>query len=263
MENDGVICPSSALCLSSAALMEHILSALDEGRPLAVVSMGATEAFVMAQYTIFPESEIMSHPEAIVANMGIKDGFYHRGIRLPNLEARDAAVEAVHQADILGYNLMVTEARELGERVLKAYDIKPTLIFEAHMRRVIMFSQKDKFAAMLQGRKLLLISSQAARMRAALLNKYRREYRCQIVAGLKINDYSDMERLKQEIMQYSFDLCLLAAGTNALILAPFIARKTGAVAFDLGSGLDSLVTGRIVMDGWLADIIGVDRLLSM
>ncbi|HWP96280.1 MAG TPA: GT-D fold domain-containing glycosyltransferase, partial [Syntrophomonadaceae bacterium] len=202
-------------------------------------------------------------PEAQIANMGIQSGFHHRGIRFPSIAARDELIEAVRQADIVGFNTIVESACALTERVFSAYDIEPMLIFEANIRRVIMFSQKEKFMAMLQGRKVLLIGSLAPIMKSKLEWKYRRKYQCDIVGAISIHEYEEIARVKDEIQHYEFDLCLLAAGVNAVILASYIAQSCGKVAFDMGSGLTSLMTGEIVMDQWLAYIIGLDKLFKM
>ncbi len=249
--------------LNSQQLLQKIITALDKQEPCSVVSVGATEAFVMAQYSLFTEEEFMNHPEAIIANQGARSGFNHRGISFPNLEARDQAVEAVKQADVVGYNILVTEARRMCEKVFAIYGIKPDYIFEANLRRVIMFSQREMFEAMLSNRKLLLIGSQAPQARLRLQNDYCESLNCDIVGAVSIYEYEEIPRVKDEIGKYEFDLCLLGAGINALILAPYIAESLGKVAFDIGWGMESIVTGHIVLDQWLAYIIGLERIMLM
>lgn len=244
-------------------MLNCVIHSLKQQTPLAVVSVGATEAFVMAQYTIYSEEEFMMHPEAQVANMGIRSGFHHRGIRFPNLAARDEVVEAVRQADIVGCNTIVESARLLTENVFSSYHIAPALIFEANIRRVMMFSQQEAFMAMLQGRKVLLIGSLAPLLKERLEWKYLKKLGCDIVGAVSIYDYEEIPRVKAELDQYDFDLCLLAAGVNAVILAPHISKRYGKVALDIGSGLISLMTGEVVMDQWLAYIIGLDRIYKM
>ncbi len=249
--------------LTSRELMDIILNALIKKEPCSIVSVGATEAFVMAQYTLFSEEEFMRDPEAVVANQGIQSGFQHRGIRFPNIKARDEAVDAVRKADIIGYNTLVDSARRLTESVFRAYDIQPRLIFEANLRRVLMFSQKEKFFEMLRGRRILLVGSPAPRARAALEQNFQKSLNYEIAAALPIYEYEEINRVKEQIVRCEFDLCLLAAGINAVILAPFIAKSMGKVAFDIGSGMESIFTGEIVIDAWLTYIIGMDRLLRM
>ncbi|MEN6324665.1 MAG: GT-D fold domain-containing glycosyltransferase [Syntrophomonas sp.] len=249
--------------LSSAQLMDRIHSALDQKEPLSVVSVGQTEAFVMAQYTLFSEEEFMRHREAYNANLGIQSGFMHRGIRFPNLAARDAAVEASRQADIIGFNTLEPNARNLTERVFAAYGITPEYIFEANIRRVFMFSQTDKFKAILNRRKVLLISSLAAQAMDALNRQYGDELELDIVGAISIFEHEDIPQVKKDIDAYDFDFCLLGAGVNALILAPYIAKQYGKVAFDIGWGMQALITGEVVSDSFITDVIGLENLLNM
>jgi len=249
--------------LSSRQLLDRIIEALTRKTPLSVVSVGATEAFVMAQYELFSETEIIGHPEALIANRGERQGFNHRGIRFPNIAARDQAVEAVRKADIIGYNTLIESAKTLTERVLHAYSITPSDLFESNLRRVIMFSQPDRFKAMLRGRRLLLIGSPAPMVRQALQNPYRQDLSCEIVGAIPIYEFEDIPRVLDSISSYEFDLCLLAAGVNALILAPYIAQSFSKVAFDIGWGMESLVTGRVVLDQWLAYLIGIENIMGM
>jgi len=249
--------------LSSSELLDNIIEALMNKTPLSVVSMGATETFVMAQYILYSEAEIMDHPEALVANRGERQGFYHRGIRFPNISARDQAVEAVRKADIVGYNTLIEPAKTLTERVLHAYGIKPAKLFEANLRRVIMFSQPDRFKDMLRNRRLLLIGSPAPMVFNSLQNTYRQDLSCEIVGAIPLDAFEDIPQVLDSIGKYDFDLCFLAAGVNALILAPDIALSFGKVAFDIGWGMESLITGRVVLDQWLAYLIGVENIMGM
>lgn len=249
--------------LNSSALIERISSCLNKETPLSVVSVGATEAFVMAQNVLFSEDEILHHPEARVANWNIQKGHYHRGLRFPNLAARDAAARAARQADIIGYNTIVYSARQLAERVLSVHNIDPPAVFEAHLRRVIMFSQKDKFIGMLKDKKLLLVGAPAPDIKRKIEIRYLHAYNCQIIGAISIYDFQEINRVKEEIAQYEFDLCFLAAGTNALILAPYVAKHLGKVAFDIGHGMTSLATQKPVLDDWLVRVIGLDNIMKM
>ncbi len=85
--------------LSSSELMDLLTNALHDKIAFSVVSVGTTESFVLAQYTILRETEFMGHKEAWVAAQGVKRGFDHRGVRFPNVKARDAAAEALQIAD--------------------------------------------------------------------------------------------------------------------------------------------------------------------
>lgn len=249
--------------LSSSQLMDKILYALENKEPLSIVSVGATEAFVMAQYTLYSEEEFMSHREAYNANRGERSGFFHRGIRFPNIQARDDAVEAAKKANIVGYNTIVDDARSLANQVFKAHNIHPQYSFEANIRRVIMFSQKEKFEEMLKGRKILLIGSLTPEAKTALDKNLKAKLGFDIVGAITIYDYEEIPQVKREIENYDFDLCIIAAGTNALILAPYIAETYGKVALDIGWGIKSLITDEVIHDSWIDEIIGLENLFNM
>jgi hypothetical protein len=249
---------SNAKELNSGQLMDRILDALGKKEPLSIISVGQTEAFVMAQYTIYSEDVFMKHPESRKANKNEK----LRGIHFPNVKARDEAVEATRNADIIGYNTIFESYKELAEKVFNAYDIKPEFIFEANIRRVIIFSQKGKFKEMLRGRKILLIGSQAKNARGALIKKWQNKLGFKIVDTIPIYHYEEIPQVKEEIARNDFDLCLLGAGINAVILAPYIARTLGKVAFDIGFGMESLITDQIVA-GTGTRNIGIETLLKI
>ncbi len=254
---------SSSVTLDSRQLMMKINDALQQRQPLAVVSVGQTEAFVMAQYSIYTEQEFMRHREAYNANRGEKSGFMHRGVRFPNLAARDDAVAAARKADIIGFNTIEVNARALTEKVFDYFGIVPPYCFEANIRRVFMFSQRDLFEKMLAGRKVLLISSIAPQAQKGLEEQLQEQLGFEIVGALPIWEYEEIPKVKQELDNYDFDLCLLAAGVNAAILAPYIAETYGKVAFDIGWGMKSFITGSVVTDSFITEVIGMENLFKL
>jgi hypothetical protein len=254
---------SKQTVLSCSELLDKIINALETKTPLSIVSMGATEAFVMAQYSIYPEEEFMQHREAYNANLGERSGFFHRGIRFPNRRAHDDAVEAVRKADIVGYNTLIKEARELAEKVLEVHNLQPRYIFEANLRRVFMFSQRERFRKMLSGRKILLIGSLAKDAKTALEKELAGELGFEVVGAISIYENEEIPYVKEQLGRYDFDLCFLAAGVNALILAPYITEKYGKVAFDIGHGMMSFINGEVFLDGWITEEIGLENLYRM
>ncbi|WP_010283360.1 GT-D fold domain-containing glycosyltransferase [Bacillus timonensis] len=246
--------------LGSSELMDHILDSLEKRKPLAVVSVGATETFVMAQYNLLSEEEMMNHLEAEIANKGVKRGHDHRGIRFPNVDARDQAVEAMKSIDIAGYNLLWydMDSGELTERVFDHYNIWPPYYFECHLRRVIMISQKQKFQKMLTNHKVLIIAGYADEVKVALEEKG-----YTVTGAIKIEEIEDIPRVKEELKDYEFDLCLIAAGTSAIILGAHIKNVYGKVVFDLGQGMETLITNEIQDSVGVIKNLGLDKLLSL
>lgn len=255
----------NSIQLTSSELLDKIIDALNRKQPLSVVSVGYTESFVMAQYAILSENEIMDDPETIAANSNcsLDRGHFHRGLIFPNIQARDVTVEAVKKANIIGLNLNIPTAGNLTKRVFDYYKISPDYVFEAYIRRVIMFSQHSKFHQMLAGRKILIICNYADEVKKSLEKNLMKKIGFDVVGAIKIKQFTDLPRVKNEIDSYDFDLCLLAAGTNAVILGSYIANESGKVAFDLGQGMESLITGEIEGEYWLDEEIGLKKLMDM
>jgi hypothetical protein len=246
--------------------MDKILYALERRIPCPVVSLGASESFVLAQETLLSYHKFMAHAEAKVANRGTKRGQEHRGIRFPNLKARDELADALKRINIIGYNLTIFDdhSGQLTEKVLQHYHIRPTYTYEAYIRRVIMFSQKAKFEQMLKGKKIIVICGYADEVAKALNRNLKRSLGFTIVDAIKIHEYEEIQKVKREIQVLDFDLALLAAGMNAIILASYIANVKGKVAFDIGQGMESLITGQIIDEnGFLSKTIGIVNLLKM
>lgn len=252
--------------LSSGDLMDMILDALNRRAPCPVVSLGASETFVVAQDTVLSYRKIMNHAEAKVANKGIRRGQEHRGIRFPNLKARDALVDALRKVEIIGFNLTIrdNDSGLLTEKVLNYYDLWPKYTYEAYIRRVIMFSQKEKFEQMLKKRKILIVCGYADEVEAALNRNLKNKLDFEIVGAIKIHEFEEIPKVKKEILAYDFDIALLAAGLNAIILAAYISQVKGKVSFDIGQGMESLITGNIQDSvDFLTKTIGIINLFDM
>lgn len=252
--------------LNSAQLMNNILFALERRTPCAVVSLGASESFVLAQGTVLSLRQVMMHAEAEVANRGLKRGQEHRGVRFPNLQARNELAVALKAVDTIGCNLTIFDEHsgELTEKVMNYYQIRPSFIFEAYIRRVIMFSQKKKFDEMLREKKIVIICGYADEVADALNRRLKGQLNFTVVDAVKIFEFEEIPDVKRRLLSLDFDLALLAAGMNAIILAEFIANVKGKVAFDIGQGMESLITGQIVDENcFLSKNIGIVNLLKM
>jgi hypothetical protein len=246
--------------------MDKILYALKHRLPCPVVSLGATESFVLAQDTVLSYRQLMRHAEFAVANQGLQRGQQHRGIRFPNLKARDELAEALKRIDIIGYNLTIRDEHSglLTEKVLEYFNLQPTYTFEAYLRRVIMFSQKNKFLDMLRGKKIIIVCGYADEVKDALNHRLKNKLGFTIAGAVKIHEFEEIPRVKKEIQDLDFDLALLAAGLNAIILADFIAINMGKVSFDIGQGMESLITNSIQDESnYLGQTIGLVNLFKM
>jgi hypothetical protein len=246
--------------LNSGELMDRIIQALDDNTPLSVVSIGSTESYVMAQYTVMSERRFMRHREAIATN----SGKVSRGFTFPNVKLRDEMVDAVRKSDIVGYNICLRDiyAGKMVQKVFQVYGIKPQLVFDTLIRRVIPFNQKIKFKKMLKNRRIVLIGSNATEVKKALERRWGKRFLFEIVACIPMSSYDDMEEVKRKLDSIDYDLALMTAGVNAVILASYIADQHRKVAFDLGQGMNSLITKQVVETGFVRRV-GLQRLMKM
>lgn len=251
---------SSYKAIDSSKLLNIIIKALDEKKPLSVVSLGATESYVLAQYTILSEKEFMNHSQAKSTNRNKSQ----RGFKFPNVQLRDELAKAAKKADIIAYPYLIQnmDAGLMTEKVMKAHHIKPKYVFEANIRRVIMVSQQRKFEKMLKGRKILLIGNAAEEVRRAMNKRLKEKLSLEIVGTINIESFEDVPAVKEKLANYDFDLCLLSAGVYAVILAPYIAEKYQKVAFDLGQGLRTLINGEIQVTAFVRSV-GLKKLMKM
>lgn len=246
--------------LNSQQLLDKIILSLDKKKPLSVVSVGSTESYVMAQYEVLTEEQFMSHKEAIATNKGST----LRGFTFPNVLLRDQMVNAVRKADIVGYNMLIRKMKAglMTEMVFEAYNIQPKVLYDSMIRRVIVFSQKERFKDMLRNRKIVLIGRKAKEIEGALSQMVSRTLPFKIVKSIAMHSFNEMEEVKKKLDQMEYDLVLISAGVNAVILAPYIATAHGKVAFDIGQGLHSIITGDVVNSGFVKSI-GIENLMKL
>jgi hypothetical protein len=108
-----------------------------------------------------------------------------------------------------------------------------------------------------------MIGSLANDAKAALEKELAQELGFQVVGAIAIYENEEIPYVKEQLELYDFDLCFLAAGVNALILAPYIAEKFNKVAFDIGHGMQSFIDGEVYLDGWITEEIGLENLYNM
>lgn len=189
-----------------------------------LVRVGDAENQVMAQGTIIAEDEI--------AEIWWAEDENWTGVTLPNYTARDRLLDAVQKADIVGvlHQDEVFIWKPLTEAVFSHYNIKPRQLCYAFINTYL--PKSEQFISLLEHYRLLLIGKAASSLALLLQEKYGIE-----VAGtIPISNYSELEWVIEESSQLDFDLALISAGSNAVILAVELAAQ-GKVAIDLGRGM--------------------------
>lgn len=209
-----------------------IRNALDHKKPFSLVRIGDGENICLAQSSVWSVKRVLKEPWAVKANRG------EMGVTLPNLHLRNQMVSEIRKADVVGVlspgDALIRAPRELKRPLTNAvftyFGLSPSIRCDACINR---YAPQDKdFWNLLKGRRILIISRHARRIKLILQQKRG----LQVVGAIPFSHYRQIgSTLKQvSAMKHSFDLALLSTGVNAVILAPRIARMTGKVALDFG-----------------------------
>lgn len=217
-------------------VLRRIKHALDNHQPFSMVRIGDGENIVLAQKSVWNIKSVLREPWAKKANSGKK------GVRLPNLKLRNQMVRSIKKANIVGIlppGDTRTYApnrlkRPLTNKIFRFYKLRPHNTCDAVVNRFL--AGRREFWGALRGRRVLIITEQADKLKSALL---RDPYRMNIAGTIVFSDYKQMNRALNQVkaMKDKFDVALISCGVNSVVLAPEIARLTGKVAIDFGKGI--------------------------
>ena len=230
--------------LSTDAVLKAIASAVNNSQCFALVRCGDGENLCMAQETVLPLRQIM---QEVWAKTSISSTA--KGVRLPNLQLRDRLIASVKMADIVGVHrwddkMILTVdriKRPLLERVFAYNGIKPKALCDATVTRF--FPQLPAFWKILRGRRVLLVSVWAEKFASVIKAS---PYSLTVTGCIGCDSFATVDDVikKAVALRKSFDIALVSAGVNALIVAAEIARQAGKPAIDFGKGMQFMVEGR-------------------
>ncbi len=224
--------PSLTRLASPHEMAGHIMAALDAQRPLSVVRLGDGELLTLAADTVLPGHEVQE----------LAPFLPYAGVPCSTPDIRAMLAEAIQAADWVGVPISRAPTFQgLLFPVLRHFRIdwsglkltSSTINYSLHQSGLVL--------PLLQGRRVLLIGSQAAEL-AALLHS-----RGVHVTGIigSVTGVMDVPRVMQQTAEHAFDIALVAAGIPAVILCRRIAGELGKVALDFGHLADKLVTGEL------------------
>lgn len=192
----------------------------------ALVRIGDAENQVLAQGSIYKNEEIK--------NIWWAENENWTGVVLPNYEARDIVIESVRKADIVGvlHQSEEFEWRNLTEAVFSIYDIKPRQLCYAFIN-TYMINNPDLIALM-ENHRVLLIGKAAPAF--AYLLKTR--FNINVSGAIIINNYFEIPGVLEEASHFDYEMVLISAGSNAVILASALAQQ-GKIAIDFGSAMNN------------------------
>lgn len=227
--------------LSTDQVLGLIGNALNSRTPFSLIRVGDGENLCMSQASVLKHEEIMQERWA---QLTIETR--SKGVRLPDIGLRDALIRAVKSADLVGIHPWNDKfistydrlKRPLAERVFKYHRIQPKLTCNASVTRV--FPQNRMFWNMLTGRRVLLISQWATRLRPILTAK---PYSLSVVDALPFDFYNKIPLVMAGArkLRGQFDIALVSCGVSAVILAVDLATELGCVAIDFGKASQFMV----------------------
>ncbi|WP_315793598.1 GT-D fold domain-containing glycosyltransferase [Paenibacillus sp. BIC5C1] len=224
--------PTLTRLASPHEMAGHIQGALDAQRPLSVVRLGDGELLTLAADTVLPGEQVQ----------GLAPFLPYAGVPRSTPDIRAALAEAIRGADWVGVpisraptfqGLLFPVLRHFGIDWSRLNLTSSTINYSLHHSGLLL--------PVVQGRRVLLIGSQAAEL-GALLNG--RGIQVTGIIGT-VEGVADIPRVMQQTAEHSFDIALVAAGIPAVILCRRIAGELGRVAIDFGHLADKLVTGEL------------------
>lgn len=233
--------------LSDLEVLRRISKALQNKKPFSLIRIGDGENVVMSQYNILPPEKFL---KTIFARHGEAVGY-----TLPNIKLRDQMLEAVRQADIVGVLRVKNDGvmapkrfkRPLTNKIFAYYHLRPPALCSATVNRRLV--SRRLFWEILHKYRVLLISRWAKQFTDVVTRRYSK-LKPNIVAALNCHDYSQLSATFRAVTKEDFDLALISAGVNAVILAPKIAQNYQKVALDFGHVMFYLVKNSARIAPW-------------
>lgn len=242
--------PDSKL-LSELEVLKKINEALKRKKPFSLVRVGDGENIVLGQYTFLQEKEFMN-------TYWIKESFGDRdkGIDLPNTPLRDQMIASLKKADIIGVcwqkksDIRVPDRykRELTNKIFDHYRIRPAHLCHVFTNRKLVSYQA--FWRLIHNYRTLLISKWAKPFAELIALRYA-SLKPKIVGCLSFEHYRQIPDLLSQIGNFRFDLALVSAGVNAVVLTQQIAERYKKVAIDFGKAMMFMLKASPRISPWI------------
>ncbi len=190
-----------------------------------LVRIGDAENQVMAQGTEYTDLELHK--------IWWSDDEAWAGVTLPNYQARNQLLDSVRNADMVGV-LHMNEAyiwKPLTEKLFTYYKIKPPQICYAFIN--IYFSAYQDFIDLMKKYRVLLVGRPAWFFARLLQDRYN----IHAAGVVPVNRFQDIPLAIKTIQNITYDLALISAGVNAVVIAAALAQE-GKVALDFGRGMN-------------------------
>lgn len=220
--------------ISTNAVLNRIQIALKQKRPFSLVRIGDGENLVLAQNVLISPHEILNTYWVKQSDTG-----RGKGVTLPNLNLRNQMVKAIRLADLVGICRQKNDEvcvpskfkRELTNKLFDHFHLNPSNLCYVFVNRKMVSYRL--FWEIIHRYRILLISKWAKDYADKITHEY--TYLKPRIAGcIDFTHYKQIPELLTELGKYRFDLALISAGVNSVLLAPAIAERYGKVALDFG-----------------------------
>lgn len=215
-------------------VLKMIQIALKQKRPFSLVRIGDGENIVLAQ-------NVFLSPREVLKTYWVKqsDSGRGKGVTLPNLNLRNKLVKAIRLADLVGICRQKNDEvsvpskykRELTNKLFDHFHLNPSNLCYVFVNRKIVSYRL--FWELIHRYRTLLISKWAEAY-AEIINREYADLKPRIAGCVNFTHYQQIPTILGLIDKYRFDLALISAGVNSVILAPAIAETYGKVALDFG-----------------------------
>lgn len=232
--------------ITETEMLKRIKNALANKKSFSLVRLGDLENLVLGQFKFFSRDKIIDFPlhrkcnkKKFTSKGKLYIKYPRKGIVLPNIGLRDKVIKGIRKADVVGvcrYNNDEINApdkykRELTNKIFDHYKIRPAnLTYVFVSRKMVAYQQ---FWELVHRYRTLLISSFAEDFANLIKVKYA-TLKPNIVGCIDFTDHEQIPKTLEKLKKYHFDLALISAGVNAVIMAPEIACRYGKVALDFG-----------------------------
>jgi hypothetical protein len=240
--------------IPTSQVLSRVLIALKQKRPFSLVRIGDGENIVLAQ-------NVLLRPKEVLKTYWVKqsDTGRGKGITLPNLNLRNKMVKAIRLADLVGICRQKNDEvsvpsrykREMTNKLFDYFHLKPSNLCYVFVNRQMVSYRL--FWEILHRYRTLLISKWAK----AYAEKIGRDYpflKPKIVGCVDFIHYQQIPAVLATIGKYRFDLALISAGVNSVLLAPAIAERYGKVALDFGKTMMYTVRPCSKISPWRSEL---------
>ena len=220
--------------LSELEVLRQIHKALRLKKPFSLVRIGDGENIALSQGKFLSNEEI---EKTYWVRQGKRTK--GKGVSLPSLPLRDQMLDGIRKANLVGICRAQNDEvaapskfkRSLTNKIFDYYKLKPANLCYVFCNRK-MVSYRYFWKILHQHRTLL--SSKWADQYTQLIRKNYLSLPPNIIGCINFNHYEQIPATLKKVGEYRFDLVLISAGVNAVILAPAIAEQYGKVAIDFG-----------------------------